>query len=270
MPVFFKEELEGVALFWRIYRKDGVTLGLTSHDLPLYFDGIEHRSAPGISPSAIKRSAGFEEESAEVEGALAHDSISAADLAAGKFDGARIDIGAVDWETLARLVVYSGRLGDVTQGPHEYSAQLRSAKRELERELVPYTSPTCRAEFCGPGCTLSQERFSTQTSLGDVDLAGNSITPAGVDVADYLNGRVTFLEGPQSGLTMALIAQDSGALVLDRPLHSDVTSGMRVRLVQGCDHTHATCHSRFDNAVNFRGEPFLPGNDLLTRYPKQR
>jgi len=28
-----------------------------------------------------------------------------------------------------------------------------------------------------------------------------------------------------------------------------------------------TCSARFGNAVNFRGEPYLPGNDLLTRYP---
>ncbi|MBN8804942.1 MAG: phage BR0599 family protein, partial [Sphingopyxis terrae] len=29
----------------------------------------------------------------------------------------------------------------------------------------------------------------------------------------------------------------------------------------------ATGRSRFSNAVNFRGEAHLPGNDLLTRYP---
>ena len=29
----------------------------------------------------------------------------------------------------------------------------------------------------------------------------------------------------------------------------------------------ATCRDRFANAQNFRGEPHLPGNDLLTRYP---
>jgi hypothetical protein len=41
---------------------------------------------------------------------------------------------------------------------------------------------------------------------------------------------------------------------------------MRARLKEGCDHTLATCASRFGNAVNFRGEPFLPGNDMVIRY----
>ena len=45
--VFCREPLEGLATFWRIRRRDGVTLGLTSHDCDLWFDGVRHRAAPG-------------------------------------------------------------------------------------------------------------------------------------------------------------------------------------------------------------------------------
>ena len=71
--VFLAAELEGVATFWRIYRRDGVTLGFTSHDRDLWFDGVLHRAAPGMTPSAIRRTAGLDRDSAEMEGALAHD-----------------------------------------------------------------------------------------------------------------------------------------------------------------------------------------------------
>jgi uncharacterized phage protein (TIGR02218 family) len=37
--------------------------------------------------------------------------------------------------------------------------------------------------------------------------------------------------------------------------------------VEGCDKRLETCRDRFANTLNFRGEPHLPGNDLLTRYP---
>ena len=46
-----------------------------------------------------------------------------------------------------------------------------------------------------------------------------------------------------------------------------VVSGVLVELSEGCDRSLATCAARFGNAVNFRGEPYLPGIDLLTRYP---
>ena len=55
--VFLRETLEGAATFWRVLRRDGVTLGLTSHDRDLWFDGVRHRAAPGMQPSAIRRSA---------------------------------------------------------------------------------------------------------------------------------------------------------------------------------------------------------------------
>ncbi len=41
----------------------------------------------------------------------------------------------------------------------------------------------------------------------------------------------------------------------------------RIALTEGCDKRFATCRTRFANSENFRGEPHLPGNDLLTRYP---
>jgi len=55
--------------------------------------------------------------------------------------------------------------------------------------------------------------------------------------------------------------------VLDRSLDPATAPGLRAVLREGCDHTLATCSTRFSNAANFQGEPFLPGNDLLAQYP---
>lgn len=111
---WFSGELETVATFWRVLRRDGVTLGLTTHDRDLWIEGVLHRAAPGMVPSAIRRTAGLDPDSAEVEGALSHDSLSAADLAAGRFDGARVLIGLVDWETGETRVLYRGSIGSVS------------------------------------------------------------------------------------------------------------------------------------------------------------
>lgn len=72
--------------------------------------------------------------------------------------------------------------------------------------------------------------------------------------------------GPQTGVAFGVIDADSGWLMLDRPLVTGIMPGTRAELREGCDHTIATCAGRFGNALNFRGEPFLPGNDLLARY----
>jgi uncharacterized phage protein (TIGR02218 family) len=265
--VWFSQALEAAATFWRVLRRDGVTLGFATHDRDLWFEGVLHRAAPGLIPSAIRRSADLQPDSAEVEGALSHEAISAADLAAGRYDGARILIGLVDWETLESQVIYRGAIGAVAEEAGRFTAELASRKAELQFDPIPRTSPTCRAEFCGPGCALSSARFDHLAVLASHDLAENAVTlDLAVSAADLLGGSLRWIDGPHSGLGMGIAGLSGAALVLDRPLDEALPPGLRVIVREGCDRTLATCASRFDNALNFQGEPFLPGNDQITRY----
>ena len=267
MTTYFSNELEGVANFWRVFRQDGVALGFTSHDRDIVIDGLTHRAAPGIAPSAIRRDISLSSDSAEVEGVLSHDSICEDDLAAGLFDDASVEIGAVDWETGVSSTLYSGSIGNVENHHNAFSAELRSAKVLLERDLVPRTSPTCRAEFCGKGCNLSAAQFTSVLPLNAIDWETNSVTFMGLIAPDYIDGEIRFLDGPQTGLTFGVVDIIGSAFALDRQLANNLEVGTMAIVRQGCDHTLATCQNRFGNSINFRGEPYLPGNDLLSRYP---
>lgn len=265
---FFAGELDCVATWWSIRRKDGVTLGFTSHDRDIAFGGIRYRAAPGMVPSAIRRTAGLERDAVEVEGVLAHDAISAEDLERGRYADARVAIGVVDWETREHATLFHGRLGNVAQEDGRFEAELRSAKSDLEIDVVPRTSPTCRAGFCDAACGLSSARFTHLGTVKAVDLAQNGATFAASVAPELLrHGQVKWLDGPMAGVTMQVIDVEGEALVLDRLLGDGMVAGHRAMLREGCDHTLATCSARFRNAVNFRGEPHLPGNDLLARYP---
>ena len=264
---FFAKELEGVATFWRIYRRDGVTLGFTTHDRPLRFDGVRHSPAPGMLPSSIRKSSGFTDDPADVQGLLSHDSITADDLASGRFDDARVHIGAVDWETLENAVLYRGTIGSIRQDGAAFTAELRSAKALFDIDPIPRTSPSCRARFCGPGCGLSPTRFTSLSAITGFSHDTNAIFVADGTASDRLFGEVRFLDGPMTGLRARIRAATGEGLILDAPLHEELRAGTRVELRQGCDHRLETCANRFGNAVNFQGEPFLPGNDLLAQYP---
>jgi len=266
MRTFFDRELDTAATFWRVFRRDGVTLGFTSHDRDLTFDGIRHRAAPGMVPTAIRLTSDLSEENAGVEGALSHDAIRESDLASGLYDQAAIEVGIVDWETLENRALYSGSLGRIEDDRRGFSGELRSAKAVLEQDLVPRTSPTCRAAFCGRGCGLSASRFTSRVVIAEVDVDLNRMRIVGLSSENYLDGQVRFLDGPQTGIAFSIVAIDGEWLALDRPISQGLTAGTPAELREGCDHTLSTCANRFGNAVNFRGEPFLPGNDLLARY----
>lgn len=266
--VWLSGELETVATFWRVIRRDGVTLGFTTHDRDLWFDHVLHLATPGMVPSAIRRSADFEPDSAEVEGALSHDSISASDLAQGRFDGARVLIGLVDWESFEQHVIYRGTIGAVSEQAGSFTAALQSRKLELSRDPIPRTSPSCRASFCGPGCGLSNARFTHEATLTGFSLASNAATVATtVPLANVVGGTLRWLDGPYCGLEAVILGVTGGALVLDLPLDQAPSPGCRLMLREGCDRRLETCATRFANALNFQGEPHLPGNDLVTRYP---
>ena len=75
------------------------------------------------------------------------------------------------------------------------------------------------------------------------------------------------MSGPNCGRATVIIAVSANVVYVRDLPRAAVESGCRVELREGCDKRLQTCAERFANAANFRGEPHLPGNDLLTRYP---
>jgi uncharacterized phage protein (TIGR02218 family) len=83
----------------------------------------------------------------------------------------------------------------------------------------------------------------------------------------YGYGRLRWIGGANSGLASCVLSSDGNRLTLrEEPASAAVVGGL-VEIREGCDRRFATCTGRFANAENFRGEPHLPGMDLLTRYP---
>jgi uncharacterized phage protein (TIGR02218 family) len=97
MTSWLDPALTSIALCWRVDRRDGVTLGFTTHDRDLVLPGLTYQAAPGMLPSAISVSDGFDVDTLDVAGALTSVAITAEDLSAGRWDGARVRIFAVDW-----------------------------------------------------------------------------------------------------------------------------------------------------------------------------
>jgi len=87
------------------------------------------------------------------------------------------------------------------------------------------------------------------------------------DASAFAFGWLRPVDGADAGIVLGVHSAQDDWLILERPLAVGTDIGLRAILREGCDHTIATCAGSFDNGANFQGEPFLPGNDLLTRYP---
>lgn len=267
MASLVEGELTAIALCWRLERSDGAGIALTSHDEPLLIDETRHEPAPGIVPAAMTRSLGLDPHSGEIVGALSSNALEPNDLALGRWDGARASLFAVDWTDAEAvpIAILGGELGNVSIKDDEFSAELRGGAAKLDAAVCPSTSAECRAHFGDKQCRVDLAGRTVAAKV--VSSSGGELTLDRVLDDTYLLGRLRYMSGANCGLSTAIIAVD-GALVRIRDLpRGPVETGCRVELREGCDKRLQTCIERFANAVNFRGEPHLPGSDLLTRYP---
>ncbi len=257
-----------VALCWRVERGDGVAIGLTTHDRDLTIDGLVHRAAPGMTPSAIERSAGLEADTMDIGGALNSAAITEADLLSGRWDGARVRLFAADWETGATIAALGeGTIGAVAVAENGFTAELAGASAALGRPVVEETSAECRAELGDRRCRVAmaaRQRFARVLAVAERVVTLDVEEPV---VGTYAGGLLRWFGGANGGLVQAIDASDGAAVTLRGVPAFAVAHGALVEIVEGCDKSLATCAGRFGNMANFRGEPHLPGIDLLTRYP---
>lgn len=269
MVQFLHKELSTIAFCWRLERRDGAALGFTTHDRDLEFDGLRYRSSPGMLPSSISLSEGFGADALEVKGGLTADGISARDLRSGRWDGAALTIFMVDWENYAgeRLVVAGGELGEIAARGGAFEAELRGLTAALERPVVEQTSPDCRAELGDKRCRVDMAgRVRITRIAAVVGMTMLDVEEAASGNA-YVYGSLRWLAGANCGLHSPIMASEGTRLTLREAPEFAVAAGDLVELREGCDKSLATCAARFANVANFRGEPHLPGIDLLTRYP---
>lgn len=260
-------ELAARAFCWRLERTDGFGLALTSHDAPLMVDDVRFDPAPGMTPAAIKRSLGLEPSSCEASGVLSDAAIREEDLMAGRWDGAAMRLSVVDWadEEVSPVALISGKLGIVQAKGAEFSADLLGAAAALDAPVCPQTSPECRAELGDRQCCVDMAGRMMRAKVVAHD--GATLTIDQVVGDEFRLGTVAVLSGHANGLRFTILAISAGGLTLRQGPWQALDAGTPLLLRQGCDKRIATCAGRFGNAANFRGEPHLPGNDLLTRYP---
>jgi uncharacterized phage protein (TIGR02218 family) len=260
-------DLTCLAFCWQLDRKDGVTLGFTSHDRDLLIKGLLFRAAPGMIPSAIERSVSLDPDSVDLTGILTSDSITAADLTAGRWDGARLTLTAINWCDVANpaIPLVRGTFGTVAVAGDAFQVELRGSTSLLEAAVIERTAPDCRAELGDARCRVDMAgRTRMAVASAAVDANVTLSTPTALSENAY--GRLRWLSGDNAGLWATVLANTATMLSLAEVPVFPVVDGDRLELTEGCDRRFATCRDRFANALNFQAEPHLPGNDLITRY----
>lgn len=257
-----------LAYLLEIERKDSVTYRFTSFGSDIVIDGDTYYSAPGIDPSAVSTSLGTGIDNSEITAIIDSATLKEQDILQGKFDGAevRILLMTPDDPTIPALLLMRGFVGELTLEGQQFKGELRGLLQKASQKIGIVTSELCRVEqFCDGECGLSEATYrSTGTVTEVVNAMRLKVTVGTNPSADYYaGGKVLFTSGVNDDIFVEIVASTTtGYIDLAEPLFLLPTLGDTVTVTRGCDRTFAACQG-YNNTVNFRGEPYIPGTDRL-------
>jgi uncharacterized phage protein (TIGR02218 family) len=257
---------------WKIVRRDGTVLGFTDHDVPLAFAGTTFSAATGFTASEVQSGLGLAVDNLTVIGALSSDTLNEADLAAGLFDDAAIEISRVNWAaTDQRVLMRKGSLGEVRRGRTGFSAEVRGLAHALNQPAGRVFAHGCDAELGDTRCGLTITP-ATGTVVAVTDsrrFTANGL--ASQATGRFTAGKLIFTSGANAGCAMEVkrhaLSNGTASFELWQAMSEPIAAGDGFTVTPGCDRQFATCRSVFANAVNFRGCPYMPGNDAVFAPP---
>jgi uncharacterized phage protein (TIGR02218 family) len=264
-------EVTTLATCWQITRRDGIVLGFTDHVRDLEIDGVTYRAASGYTRTAIRGTANLAVDNLDVESVLSSDGMTEEDLRAGKYDFAEVRLFLVNYQDLGQgiLKLRRGWLGKVTIRDGMYVAELRVMTQRLQMTVGEVYAPDCSADLgdarCGIDLTALEESGAVGTVLGATAFETTLAQATGW----YDGGELTWTGGANAGRTVAVRSWDAstGMLSLFLPALYPMQAGDAFTIRPGCDKSFATCQAKFDDVVNFRGFPHVPGTDQVLSYP---
>jgi uncharacterized phage protein (TIGR02218 family) len=248
----------------------GTILTYTNVDQPVVYNGFTFlANGPLVQGLKYKASVGLEVDKQQIAIAarptdLVNGSPFLEALRDGAFDGAivqrdRVFMTALGTTPIGGVTLFHGRVSTIdevgrTSATITVASDLVVLDYDMPRNLF---SATCLHTLYDSGCGLIAATYATSGAVGAGSTA--SLINFSGALAIHAQGKILFASGLNANVSATVKSVAAGtSLALMYPLPSAPSTGDAFTVYAGCDHTRATCSSRFSNLANFRGFPFVP------------
>lgn len=267
----------------RVNRPDGVVIALTNHDQTVTFAGIDYLPNEGLDPTAITSMAEGATSNINIE-TLAADNVDLFDpkhIAGGLFYGSKTELYYYDIGSSFSILLQTGVIGEIEiRNGMAVNLEIKGlASRAREKGLVELYSTTDRAILGDTRNGLDVSAFTFFGEVTSVDVVNNksiftvSISAFTTEGGYFNNGLCVFLTGnnhvpslgPDYYAREIRVQTTANTLFLFEETPFPISAGVEVKLISGYNGTLEQARDKFDNVINFRGEPFIPGIDNVTR-----
>jgi len=288
-----------ICRIYRVVRLDGVTLRFTDHDNLLQFregwlDGgdafaAEETYSPmqGWNGSAARAESAMKVANMEFAGAISASAITDADLHAGLWNGALIDVAWIDWRFpwAGAFRHHHYRLTDFDYSEESWTAQASNLMTELQRRFGKRYNKTCWKAFMSDSCGIAVAAgvthfkcvvlYSPNTEnrefLAD-DVPGLYAGMRNQSTHYFRAGHLKWTSGNNIGQIYPIAAHRTTdeRVTLQYPCRATIQIGDAFDIWAGCDRRYETCASAtlgggVDNHLRFGGFSEIPGTSQVAK-----
>jgi len=240
----------------------------------------------GLNGSARRRDVDLSQNNFETQGIISSTAIKHEDLVGRKFDNAKITeylvLVDVAWKGVITFDVYY--IDTVKFDGQVWQAQCKGVSSQIGEAYGELWSPTCRVEVFsqGPGkCNANPAAWTFTSDIGTIYEDRLSFLATDLNAPDttLADGKLIWTSGKNAGFisevktqTLVLPAGHSN-LTLQTRTPLPFTLGDTFTVTAGCNKlpgigesaANGHCLHRYNNLINFQGEPTIPGRDAAVR-----
>jgi uncharacterized phage protein (TIGR02218 family) len=260
LPISLTDRVIKPARLLVITRRDGTVMRIAEAQSSITAGGNVYTPLAGVEISAVKHTLGGATPSLQITAAHNASGTAAFDTVAvdmGLYEAAEVELYVVDRDNPAVLgLMFTGTIQPVNYDvAGSVSFDVRGPSVGAIKNYIQRFAPMCRTDLYSTLCGVNPDSYQLTATVTAIVNRFNftiSITPAD----NYLNGGVI---RTALGYAFEIAAQTGSSLTAFLPSNRFLAVGMGLTLWPGCDKRIATCYGKFNNALNFQGEPHSIG-----------
>lgn len=265
----FKNSLEKENLnlirCYKISLKNNTNLYFTEYSENLIIEKNIYLAQNLFTIKQIKKTSELENLINTITGYIDENYFKQNEINAGKFNNALIEIFLFNIQTDEKLNLYNGIIKSISIQENIFIMNCNNVSF-LENHLGDTFSPLCNCSFCDDKCKLNKDNFIANGTISEIinntQIIINTITIINKPNNYYNNGLITFNYNNQFYST-EVKTSDGKLIIFKFPLPFELQINNSFQIMIGCDKMFTTCYQKFQNAINFRGQPNIPRNEKI-------
>lgn len=251
---------------WQINLTNNKIFNFTDADEDFIYNNDLYLSGGYFTPGSISSFNELAQDNFTISGVIDDKYITYEMIAVGDFSKAYIKVFLIDLEKLeeSKIILKTGWIGEIQYSRNSYKAEIISIGGKTNNIIGNCYSSSCRVEFGSKYCGMDLKKFTYKGVITSVIGEGCFFDESRVEPDGYfVQGLIIFTSGKNQGKKYTVIEFSESKVFVDFVYIANFFVGDEYIITAGCDKSLDCCINKFNNILNFRGEPYIPNKHKL-------